>query len=152
MKEDSRLEDGIYKGYKVSIRLVREGTSHYNPRKVTGPADVYEFFRDLENLDREVFYSLHLDMKNQIIGCEEVSRGSLCYSLVSPREVYKAAILSSAANLIVAHNHPSGDPMPSKEDYEITERLTSAGEILGISLIDSIVIGDGRYFSLKEKV
>jgi DNA repair protein RadC len=132
------------------VRLVREGRKRYLPRRLSGPRDVYEFLKDLESLDREVFYSIHLDGKNQVVSCEEVSKGTLTCSLVSPREVYKGAILSSASSIIIAHNHPSGDPRPSGEDAGITFRLYEAGEILGIPLIDSFIIGDGEYHSMAE--
>jgi DNA repair protein RadC len=85
-----------------------------------------------------------------VLSCEEVHRGTLDASLVHPREVYKAAILANAANIIVAHNHPSGDPTPSPQDYAVTERLVRAGEILGIPLLDSLVIGRGVYYSMRD--
>ncbi len=150
MAEESRLEDGTYRGYRVSVRLVRNGSRRYRPRRISQPGEVYEFLSDLQNLDREVFYSLHLDSKYNLVSCEEVSRGTLTCSLVHPREVYKGAILSSAAGIIVAHNHPSGDPTPSKEDRDVTRRLYQAGELLGIPLLDSVIIGHGHYRSMKE--
>ena len=150
MQEESRMVDGTHRGYRVSVRLVRRGRHRYRPRKIERPGEVYEFLSDLQYLDREVFYSLHLDGKYQLVSCEEVSRGSLGSSLVHPREVYKGAILSSAAALIVAHNHPSGDPTPSVEDCSVARRLYKAGELLGIPLVDSVIIGNGRYYSLKE--
>lgn len=148
--EDSHLSDGNYLGYRVRIRLVREGEEEYRPRVLRSSRDVYEFFKPLEELDREVFYSLHLDTKQRVISCDEVSCGTLDCSLVHPREVYKAAILSSAASIIVTHVHPSGDPAPSREDREITRRLAEAGRILGIPLLDSVIIGHGRYHSMKD--
>jgi len=150
MKQKSRLEKGTYRGYRVSIRLVREGRRRYDPRKICGPGDVYEFLKGLQDLDREVFYALHLDGKHQIVSCEEVSRGTTTGSLVHPREVYKAAILSSAGSIIVAHNHPSGDPTPSDEDRSIVDRLYKSGDILGIPLLDSLIVGNGTYHSMKE--
>lgn len=134
----------------MSVRLVREGRRRYEPRKISGPGEVYEFLKDLEKLDREVFYTLHLDGKHQIVSCEEVSKGTTTGSLVHPREVYKAAILSSSSAIIVAHNHPSGDVTPSDEDRSITERLYQAGDILGIPLLDSLIIGNGGYHSMKD--
>ena len=144
------MEGGTYRGYRVSVRLVRHGHRRYEPRKLTSPMQVYEFLSDLEHLDREVFYSLHLDGKHHLVSCEEVSKGTLTCSLVHPREVYKGAILSSAGGLIVAHNHPSGDPSPSGEDRSVARRLYQAGELLGIPLLDSVIIGHGRYHSMKE--
>lgn len=150
MRQDSRLDNGTYKGYRVYVKLIRKGNRKYQPRRMGGPREVYEFFKPLESMDREVFYTLHLDSSNQIIACEEVSKGSLGGSIVHPREVYKAAILSSAASIIVAHNHPSGDIKPSAEDHSIEKRLYEAGELLGIPLTDSLIIGRGQYYSMKE--
>lgn len=92
-----------------------------------------------------------LDGKNRLAGFNVVSIGSLTASLVHPREVFKAAILANAAAMIVVHNHPSGDPTPSAEDIAITQRLRQAGELLGISLLDHVVIGDDRYVSFADE-
>jgi DNA repair protein RadC len=102
--------------------------------------------------DRETFVALYLNTKNRVIKKEIVSFGSLNANVVHPREVYKEAILNSAASVIVSHNHPSGDPTPSREDLEITEKLYEAGKIIGISLLDHVIIGeDGYFYSLKER-
>ncbi len=148
--EDSRLVDGAYHGYRVSVRLVRESTQKYRPYQITGPKDLYEFFSDLGTWDRETLYCVHLDQRNRIVSCEEVSRGTLAGSLVHPREVYKAAILSSAASITIVHNHPSGDPEPSSEDHEVFNRLIEAGRILGIPLLDSVIVGDDQYYSMRD--
>lgn len=91
----------------------------------------------------EVFGVLSLDTKNRIIGWQVISRGTLDSCLVHPREVYKAAIIANAFGIIVAHNHPSGDPTPSTDDDQIARRLRAAGELLGITLLDALVIGHG---------
>ena len=148
--EKSRFDECGYRGYRVSLRLVRDEDRDYQPRALNCSKDVYDFFKDLEDLDRESFYCAHLDQKNRVISCEEVSKGTVSASLVHPREVYKAAILSSAASIIVTHNHPSGDPSPSAEDRDIMRRLGNAGRILGIPLLDSVIIGHGRYYSMKD--
>ena len=145
----SSLRDGTYRGYRVTTRLVRHGR-RYDPYPIRDAEDVFAFLRELGRYDREVFYALHLDTKNQLIGCEEVSKGCLSWSVVHPREVYKGAILNSAGAVIVAHNHPSGDPTPSLQDRDVTRRLYGAGELLGIPLLDSVVIGDGRYTSMRR--
>ena len=93
---------------------------------------------------------MHLDGKNRICCVDEVSVGSLNQSIVHPREVFKTALLSSAAAIIILHNHPSGDPSPSREDIEITRRLKDAGDIIGVRLLDHIVIGD-TYCSFVER-
>lgn len=101
--------------------------------------------------DREHLRVLLLDSKNHLISRETVSIGSLSGSLAHPREVFKPAIRKSAAALIVVHNHPSGDPQPSPEDLEITTRLCQVGEVIGIPLVDHLIMGDGKFVSLKER-
>ena len=106
------------------------------------------FKRLLGERDREQFAALHLDAKNQLLSCEIVSTGTLSSALVHPREVFKAAILQNAAAIIVAHNHPSGDELPSKEDLVLMTRLRSAGELLGVSVIDFLIVtGNSAYWS-----
>lgn len=94
--------------------------------------------------------AVFLNTKNRIIGEEIISEGTLTGSLVHPREVFQPAILRHAAALVVAHNHPSGDPHPSREDRELTAMLYQAGKTLGIPLLDHLVIGDGIYYSFQE--
>ena len=107
----------------------------------------------LADVDREHFVVLMLDQKNKIIGIHTVSIGSLSASVVHPREVFKPAILSNAANILIAHNHPSGQPQPSQEDRVLTVRLAAAGKLLGISVLDHVIIGDGTsaYFSFADE-
>ena len=99
---------------------------------------------------REQFVVLLLNSRNRVIGAETVTEGTLTGSIAHPREVFKAAILAHAAAVIVAHNHPSGDPEPSDEDKEITRQLVRSGEVLGIPLLDHVIIGDGCYYSFQE--
>ncbi|MFD1178672.1 DNA repair protein RadC [Paenibacillus puldeungensis] len=102
-------------------------------------------------LQKEHFVCLFLNSKNHIIAQETLSIGSLNATIVHPREVFRAAIKCSSASVICAHNHPSGDPSPSEEDILMTKRLCEAGEIVGIDILDHIVIGDGKFVSLKEQ-
>jgi DNA repair protein RadC len=105
----------------------------------------------LRGLDREHFWALPLNTKNQLLRIVEVSVGSLNASIVHPRELFKEAVRLSAASVVVVHNHPSGDPTPSGADLQLTRRLARAGEVLGIELLDHIVIGDGgAHASLRE--
>jgi DNA repair protein RadC len=115
--------------------------------------DVVELFLTfLQETDREQFFLLCLNTKNEPTALHTVSIGSLDASIVHPREVFKVAILSNAASVIVAHNHPSGDPTPSKEDIQVTRKLQEAGELLGITLLDHVIVGtEGAYTSLKER-
>jgi len=118
---------------------------------IRSPEDVSKFMmEELRYLQQEHFVCLFLNTKNQVIGQHTIFIGSLNSSIVHPREVFKEAIRRSSASIICLHNHPSGDPAPSKEDIEVTKRLIQAGQLVGIDILDHVVIGDGRYYSLKE--
>ncbi len=121
-----------------------------NSRQITSSRDVYDLFSYLSNESKEHFIVLHLDTKNKIVCADQVSTGSLNASIVHPREVLKSTLLSSAAAIVLIHNHPSGDPTPSREDIEITKRIKECCELLGIRLLDHIITGDGEYASLAD--
>jgi DNA repair protein RadC len=106
---------------------------------------------DMQFLDREHFKSITLNTKNIVLAIDTVSIGNLNSSPVHPRELFKLPIKRSGAAVIVSHNHPSGDPTPSKEDIEVTKRLAEAGKLLGIDIYDHIIIGSQKYVSLKEQ-
>ena len=137
------------------IMLVRDSS---NSVKTTGkktgvksPDDMAEILRAyLDGADREHFCIAMLDRKGNLLGLNTVSIGTLNSSAVHPREVFKPAIVIGAASIILCHNHPSGDPTPSKEDVDVTSRLKQAGEILGIEVLDHVVIGD-TFCSLKAR-
>lgn len=115
------------------------------------PQDVADFLMPrLRYAAKEQFVVILLNNKNKVIGTEVVSEGSLSSSIVHPREVYAPAILHHAAAIMVAHNHPSGDPKPSTEDTEVTRVLARSGKVLGIPMIDHVIIGDGNYYSFLE--
>ena len=120
-----------------TVRSGRDVFAHYQPL--------------LRDRKKEFFFTLHLDGKHRLLREERVSQGSLTAAIVHPREVFHTAVRESAATVLVAHNHPSGDPTPSREDYEITARLKEAGELLGIPLLDHVVLGDGAYVSFREE-
>lgn len=137
-------------GIELGRRLARTGRAE-SP-VIRSPKDAADQVMDqLRFLQKEHFICLFLNTKNHLIGQETLSIGSLNASIVHPREVFRAAIKCSSASLICAHNHPSGDPSPSKEDIEITKRLCEAGSVIGIDVLDHIIIGDGRFVSLKEQ-
>ncbi|WDT77855.1 MAG: JAB domain-containing protein (plasmid) [Candidatus Manganitrophus sp.] len=100
--------------------------------------------------DREEALIICLDMKNVPTHIHSLAVGSISLCIIHPREVFKVALLSNAAQMILVHNHPSGDPTPSKEDWDITERLRRAGEIMGVGLLDSLIIGEGEVRSILK--
>lgn len=132
---------------------VREEVASYLKAgtRYTAPSQVYDTFSFLMQETKENFITLHLDGKNRIIAMDTVSIGSLNQSIVHPREVFKTALLSSAAAIILVHQHPTGDPSPSSEDIAITRRLKEAGEIIGIKILDHVIIGSGEYLSFVER-
>lgn len=114
--------------------------------------DAAEYYMDrLRHLKKEHFITLHLDTKHCIIGEDVTSVGSLDASIVHPREIFKLAVKRSASAILCLHNHPSGDPTPSPEDIAVTRRLSEAGRLLGIDVLDHIVVGDGQFVSLKAR-
>ena len=120
---------------------------------VRGPADVLALLGDeLRGEEREQFLVLLLDGKHRLKGRSLVSIGSLSTSIVHPREVFRPAIRAAAAAVLCVHNHPSGDPEPSQEDLAVTQRLDQAGKLLGIPLLDHVVLGDGRWVSLRQRL
>ncbi len=136
----------------VSIKIIKESSVLYANRKIATPEDCVVLVKHLlEDSDREKLVVCCLNTKNEPTSISTVSIGSLNSSIVHPREVFKTAILSNAASVIISHNHPSGDTVPSKEDINITERIKEAGDIIGIKLLDHLIIGDREYLSLKEK-
>ncbi|WP_183253575.1 RadC family protein [Anoxybacteroides tepidamans] len=119
---------------------------------IRSPEDGAKYLMDdMRFLSQEHFVAIYLNTKNQVIHRKTVFIGSLNASIVHPREVFKEAIKRSAASIICAHNHPSGDPTPSREDIEVTRRLAECGRIIGIELLDHLIIGDQKFISLKEK-
>jgi DNA repair protein RadC len=118
---------------------------------IRGPADVFHHFHPrLRHAAQERFFVVLLDGRHRLIRHELVSVGTLTASLVHPREVFSPALRASAAAVILVHNHPSGDPTPSREDRDITDRLARAGEILGIPVLDHVVVAERGYSSLRE--
>lgn len=133
-----------------TLTIKDEITSYFPPsNRYSSPEQIFRMFSFLNQETKEHFITVHLDGKNKILCIEEVSVGSMSQAVVHPREVFKAALLSSAAALVLIHNHPSGDPACSREDREITRRLKEAGDLLGIRVLDHIIVGD-NYFSFVE--
>lgn len=136
----------------VSIKLVKEKSFLYKQRTVSDPRAAYELVKEiLEDEDREKLVACFLNTKNQPVALNIVSIGSINSSIVHPREIFKAALLSNAASIILFHNHPSGDPTPSREDFSATERIRDCGKLMGIDLLDHVIVGDDKYYSMREK-
>lgn len=138
----------------IRCKLVKESPSiTYTQRTISQPEDVCSLVKDfLEEADREMMILICLNRKGEPTALQIVSIGTLNSSLVHPREVYKTAILSNSASIILVHNHPSGHSEPSKEDIEVTKRIKEAGELLGIELLDHVIVGAGvnTFHSLKS--
>jgi len=135
--------------FELGKRFARE--TRGSGVSIKAPKDVARLFMDeMKHYDREHFKAAFLNTKNQIIKVVTVSIGSLNASIVHPREILKPAIAASAASIVLVHNHPTGDPSPSREDVEFTRRFARCGELIGIELLDHIVIGADRFQSLKE--
>ena len=133
---------------ELGVRIAESEVVRY---QVKNPWDIYKYYMEsMRYLKEEIFKTVLLNTKNEIITDIDVSHGTLNSSLVHPREVFKNAIKKSANKIILIHNHPSGNVEPSKEDINITNRLIECGKIIGIEIIDHIIIGDGIYFSFKE--
>ena len=135
----------------VRCLLVRDRNQEAETSRIRCAADAYSMLAAyLAGADREHSVVLLLNTQNEVIGINTVTMGTLDASLVHPREVFKPAILASAASVILAHNHPSGDPTPSAEDRAVTHQIKAAGDVVGIPVLDHIVIGDGRFVSFAE--
>jgi DNA repair protein RadC len=136
----------------VSLRLVREGRLPYGHEPLTQSRQVHDFIRPLlSDRDREVFVVICLNTRNRPVAINEASIGTINQSLVSTREVFKVALLTNASAIIIAHNHPSGDPAPSHGDRMITDRIKEAGQLMDIHLVDHVIVGDGHYYSFADE-
>jgi DNA repair protein RadC len=139
-----------YKGIRCRVYLVRETKSN-EIIHISEKADVYNLVREeLVNADREIFLSIMLTIKNDLIGVETVSIGCIHSTVITPRDVFKSAILANAVSIVLCHNHPSGDLAPSDNDLVLTKTLIKAGELLGIKVLDHIVVSNQGYRSLRD--
>jgi DNA repair protein RadC len=135
-----------------SIKITEAASQYINKTTpLSSSTLVADMFSFLHHETKEHFIALHLNSKNRLLCLEIVSTGSLNASIVHPKEVYKSALLSSAAAIVFVHNHPSGDPAPSREDIELTSRLREASELLGIRLLDHVIIGTDRHYSFADQ-
>jgi DNA repair protein RadC len=139
-----------YKGIRCRVCLIREASTD-EVIKINNQSDVYELVKDeLVNSDREILLSVMLTVRNDLIGVETVSIGSITASTVAPRDVFKSAVLANSVAIIICHNHPSGDLTPSDADVQITRQLIAAGDLLGIKVLDHLIVSNSGYKSLLE--
>ena len=132
-------------------RIYRPGAPEDRPQ-ITSPEDAADLLVPLlQNLDREHAVTLNLDAKHRLVATTTVSIGSVDHTFMSPREVFRDALLHGAGAIVIAHNHPSGDAQPSRDDERITRRLGQAGDILGVEVLDHLVIGHQRWVSLARR-
>jgi len=132
----------------VRLQLVREDIKPYT---VDGPSDIVKILTQfLQNEDRENLVAVLMNAQGQINGIHTISIGDSCSSIANPREIFKAAIMTNSCSIVLAHNHPSGNSNPSREDILVTEKVIQAGKLLEIEVLDHVIIGNGNYFSMKE--
>lgn len=138
----------------VKVKLVKEKNVTYDSMiKINSPSSIVNTLNDLFELEGETqehMLLVCLDTKCKIMSVQELSKGTIDSTVVDPKLVYTTALLQGACSIILAHNHPSGDSIPSNSDIDVTKRIKKSGELLGITLLDHIIIGDGNYTSIKE--
>lgn len=140
-------------GYRVRIALVRE-REDLPAYRIEMPCEVDTFIRKATNVQNdatEMIGVIFMDGRHNIIGFEEVARGGLNVCMVRPPEVFRGAIVAGAKGVVLFHNHPSGDPQPSEDDYRITKRLKDVGEVVGVEVLDHLIIGSDSYVSMREE-
>lgn len=139
--------------FELGRRLLRNGKRNSSQKPCfKNSQQVYDYYMSkFFGLKKEKFFCMLIDTKNRVFKENLISEGTLTSSLVHPREVFRYAIKEAAASVLFVHNHPSGDPTPSKNDMDITKRLVQTGRVVGINVLDHIIIGDGKYVSLLEK-
>jgi DNA repair protein RadC len=135
---------------QIRLALIKEPGPE--PIPIFSPESLERFVEPLKHYSEEHFVSFHLDARNQVIGYQIVSHGTLSSSLVHPREVFKAAFVANSYAIIVAHNHPGGSLLPSKEDIETTETLIKAGVLLGVLVIDHVIVSSNGLTSMREEL
>lgn len=138
-----------YKIPQIKLAILREPSTAPMPA-ITTPQDIEPYLEPMRHLAEEHFVALHLDVRNRIIGYHVVSHGTVSSSLVHPREVFKAGLLSNAYSLIVAHNHPSGSTRPSPDDLDTTRQLIAAGKVLGVTILDHLIVTFSEVVSIRE--
>lgn len=154
LKPDDAYMMHLMRSFLAEASKIYEVRAHQrleDALQITTPADAYEFLRlEMEDLEQEQMRTLNLNTKNRILSAPMIYQGSVHTTVIRIGEIFRPAILDNASGLIIAHNHPSGDPTPSPEDAALTREIVKAGELLGIDVQDHIVIGKGKFVSLRE--
>ena len=146
---DSAKATTLLAAFELSKRALEVNDT--NLPVISDAKDALAQLSDMRDLKKEHLVTLYLNAKNQLVHKETISMCTLNANLVHPREVFEPALKYSAAQIIVAHNHPSGDPKPSEDDLEVTKRLTEAGKMMGIELMDHVIVSKNSHFSFKEE-
>jgi DNA repair protein RadC len=146
---DSAKATTLLAAFELSKRALEVNDT--NLPVISDAKDAVAQLSDMRDLKKEHLMALYLNAKNQLVHKETISMGTLNANLVHPREVFEPALKYSAAQIIVAHNHPSGDPKPSEDDLEVTKRLTEAGKMMGIDVMDHVIVSKNSHFSFKEE-
>jgi len=146
---DSAKATTLLAAFELSKRALEVNDT--NLPVINNAKDAVAQLSDMRDLKKEHFMALYLNAKNQLVHKETISMGTLNANLVHPREVFEPALKYSAAQIIAAHNHPSGDPKPSEDDLEVTKRLTEAGKMMGIEIMDHVIVSKNSHFSFKEE-
>jgi DNA repair protein RadC len=146
---DSAKATTLLAAFELAKRALEVDDS--NLPVISTPKDVVAQLTELRHNKKEHFVALYLNARNQLVHKETISMGTLNANLVHPREVFEPALKHSAAGIMVAHNHPSGDPKPSEDDLEITKRLVEAGKMMGVELLDHVIIAANNHFSFKDE-
>lgn len=138
---------------KIKLILVKEKIKDYSnlPNKINNSNAAYAHFEHLSELPQEEMHALYLNSQNQVIGTYQIHKGTQTNCIISPADIIRPALLCNATGIIIAHNHPSGDCNPSKDDLDITEKINNACELMKINLLDHIIIGDNKFYSIKKK-
>jgi DNA repair protein RadC len=136
---------------RYHISLVKESEMDWPTSYIRSAAEAYEIAKVIfAGYDREAMFVFMLDQKNQIIGINLISTGTLTEALIHPRELFKAIVLSNSASFLMVHNHPSGDPAPGNADRQLTARIKDVASLIGVRMIDSIIVGESSYYSFAE--
>ncbi len=140
---------------KYQVKLVKESANKYDfeTLRITSPSKAVEIINSVYEANEqaeEIFGALALNTKNEVIGTFEIFRGGINGIVITPREIFKRLCVLNATSFIIFHNHPSGDPTPSRDDITTTKRIIEGGEIIGIDLLDHIIVADDQSYSLKE--